>query len=77
MTMMEQLKIEDLERELREKNKTINDQRKLIDILRESNNLVKLVDQKAIDERERIIKEKEELINQLREKIKKQISLTV
>jgi recombinational DNA repair ATPase RecF len=77
MTMMEQLKIEDLERELREKNKIINDQRKLIDILRESNNLVKLVDQKAIEERERIIKEKEELINQLREKIKKQISLIV
>lgn len=74
---MEQLKIEDLERELREKNKIINDQKKLIDVLRESNNLVKLVDQKAIDERERIIKEKEEIINQLREKIKKQISLTV
>jgi hypothetical protein len=77
MTMMEQLKVEDLERELREKNKIINDQKKLIDILRESNYLIKLVNQKAIDERERIIKEKEELINQLREKIKQQISLTV
>ncbi len=77
MTMMEQLKIEDLGRELREKEKIIQEQKKLIDILRESNYIVKLVNQKVIDEKERIIREKEELIIQLREKLKKQIILAV
>ncbi len=77
MPLMEQLKIEDLERELKEKEKIIQDQKKLIDILRESNYLVKLVNQKAIDEKERILREKEELIKQLRESLKKQIILSV
>ena len=77
MTMMEQLKIEDLERELREKDQVIKEQKKLIDILRESNYLVKLVNQKAIDERQRIIEEKETIIKKLREQMKRQITLTI
>ena len=75
--MMEQLKIEDLERELREKDKVIKEQNTLIDILRESNYLVKLVNQKAIDERQRIIEEKEQIIKKLREQMKRQITLTI
>ncbi|MFX1238549.1 MAG: hypothetical protein ACFFAS_17025 [Promethearchaeota archaeon] len=74
---MELINKRDLKEELLSKDKLIDEQNRIIEILRESNALIKKVNQKIIAEKDNEIEILKKKISQLQEEIKKTISLSV
>jgi len=69
--------LDDLKIKLMEKEKTIQEQKKIIEILRESNTLIKQVNRKILDDKDHTIMKLNEKIEKLQNKLKKYISLTI
>lgn len=74
--MKEQI-LDELKVELMEKDKRIQEQNKIIEILRESNTLIKQVNKKILDDKDNTIMKLNEKIEKLQRKLKKYISLTI
>lgn len=74
---MENPSLDELKLDLMEKERIIEEQNKIIDILRESTTLVKQVNKKILDDKDHTIMILNEKIEKLQWKLKKYISLTV
>ncbi|MBN1801642.1 MAG: hypothetical protein JW891_09070 [Candidatus Lokiarchaeota archaeon] len=72
---MQTLSKSELIEEIREKEKIIEQQNHIIEILRESNDLIKKVNKKVIAQKEQEIDDLQAKISQLQEELKKKISL--
>ncbi|MFX1276543.1 MAG: hypothetical protein ACFFAT_16075 [Promethearchaeota archaeon] len=74
---MEEPSLDNLKLELREKEKVIEEQARIIEILRESNTLIKQVNKKILDDKDNTIRLLNEKIKNLQRELKKYISLTI
>lgn len=77
LNLMEEPSLDNLKLELREKEKVIEEQARIIEILRESNTLIKQVNKKILDDKDNTIMLLNEKIKNLQRELKKYISLTI